>query len=72
MKATVERRHDTELRAVIDRAIEFKRTLGQSAAASFLVEHYVPPPLLQRVLMRAAEPSSDTVARAQGDYSANA
>ena len=62
MEITVERRRDVELSTVIDRAIELKKALGQSAAASFLVEHYVPPPPLQRVLMRAAEPSIDIAA----------
>lgn len=52
MEITIERRHDDALRAVINQAIEFKQTLGPAVAASFLVEHYVPSPLLQRVLMR--------------------
>lgn len=51
MESTAERRSDNELRAIIDQAIEFRKTLGQSVAVSFLVEHHVPPPLLQRVLM---------------------
>jgi hypothetical protein len=51
MEIVPERRHDDESRAVIDQAIEFKKTLGQNVDVSFLVEHYVPPPLLQRVLM---------------------
>ena len=60
MEIAVERRHDDALRAVIDQAIEFKRTLGQRIAVSFLVEHYVPPPLLQRVLMQANPVSAVT------------
>ena len=52
MNLNTERRHDLELRAVIDQAVEFKRSIGTSGAVSFLVEHHVPPPLLQRVLMQ--------------------
>ena len=59
MEITAERRSDTEMRAVIDQALEFKKTLGQSVAVSFLVEHHVPPPLLQRVLMQTVKPSRD-------------
>lgn len=62
MEVTAERRSDTKMRAVIDQAIEFKKTLGQRVAVSFLVEHYVPPPLLQRVLMQTVEPSCDVIA----------
>ena len=51
MESNTERRHDLQMRAVIDQAIEFKRSLGMGGAVSFLVEHHVPPPLLQRVLM---------------------
>ena len=56
MESTVKRRHDDELRAVIDRAIEFKKTLGQCVAVPFLVENYVPSPLLQRAMMDASRP----------------
>ena len=59
MEMVAERRTDGELRAVIDQAIEYKKTLGQNVAVSFLVEHYVPPCLLQRVLMQEAEPAFD-------------
>ena len=61
MEITAERRRDVELRTVIDQAIEFKKTLGQSVAVSFLVEHYVPPPLLQRVLMAPAKPDCQPI-----------
>ncbi len=47
-----DRRKDAELRAVIDQAIEFKKTMGQGVAMSFLAEHYIPSPLLERVLVR--------------------
>ena len=56
MEINTERRHDVQLRAVIDQAIEFKKSMGASGAVSFLVEHHVPPPLLQRVLMQTNEP----------------
>ena len=56
MEITIERRHDDGLRAVIDQAIELKKTSGQSVAVSFLVENYVPPPLLQRVLIQPGTP----------------
>ncbi|MBC7415337.1 MAG: hypothetical protein H7327_10435 [Herminiimonas sp.] len=56
MEGNTERRHDLQLRAIIDQAIEFKNSLGTGGAVSFLVEHHVPPPLLQRVLMSAAAP----------------
>ena len=59
MESTAERRHDDQLRAVIEQAIEFKSTIGQSVAMSFLVEHYVPLPLLQRVLMRTGKLSHE-------------
>ena len=52
MNINTERRHDLELRAVIEQAVEFKRSIGTAGAVSFLVEHHVPPPLLQRVLMQ--------------------
>lgn len=55
MEISTERRHDLQLRAVIDQAIEFKNSIGIVGAVSFLVEHHVPPPLLQRVLMPATE-----------------
>ena len=58
MELNTERRHDIQLRAVIDQAIEFKNSLGIGGAVSFLVEHHVPPPLLQRVLMQPTEPRS--------------
>lgn len=53
MNLNTERRNDLELRAIIDQAVEFKRSIGTAGAVSFLVEHHVPPPLLQRVLMQA-------------------
>ncbi len=56
MEITTERRHDPQLRAVIDQAIEFKKSIGKSSAISFLVEHHVPPPLLERVLMQPMQP----------------
>ena len=67
MEITIERRHDVELRAVINQALELKEILGQSAAVSFLVEQYVSSPLLHQVLMRTAQPSSDVVA-GQANY----
>lgn len=51
MSTTIERRFDTELRAVIDRALAYQETHGRSSAASYLVENYVPAHLFQRVLM---------------------
>ena len=63
MEIVGERRHDAGLRAVIDQAIELKKILGQSVAVSFLVEQYVPSPLLHQVLARTAQPSSDVVAQ---------
>ncbi len=62
MEMVAERRSDGEMRAVIDQAIEYKKTLGQGVAVSFLVEHYVPLSLLQRVLMQDAKPQCDAVA----------
>lgn len=52
METMTERRSDTELRLVIDKAIEYQKTHGQNSAMSFLIENYVPTTLLQRVLMR--------------------
>ena len=62
MEMVAERRSDSEMRAFIDQAIEYKKTLGQCVAVSFLVEHYVPPSLLQRVLMQNAKRQCDAVA----------
>ena len=62
MEIIVDRRHDVELRAVINQALEFKRTLGRGVAVSFLVEHYVPPPLLQRILIEDGGRSSEVIA----------
>ena len=62
MEMVTERRSDSVMRAVIDQAIEYKKTLGQGVAVSFLVEHYVPASLLQRVLMQDAKRQCDAVA----------
>lgn len=53
----LERRSDDAMREVITQALEFKNTLGQSGAVAFLVEHHVPPPVLQRVLMANPPPN---------------
>lgn len=50
-----DRRRDDDTRLLIDQAIQFKQSLGRAAAVSFLVEHHVPPPVLQRVMMEAPD-----------------
>lgn len=54
-----DRRHDDDTRLLIDQAIQFKQTLGRAVAVSFLVEHHVPPPVLQRVMMQAVVPVAE-------------
>ena len=49
MDVTVARRRDDALWAAIDQRGVFSRALGRNFAVSFLVEHYVTTPLLQRV-----------------------
>ena len=58
MESMLERRSDDAMREVITQALEFKNTLGQSSAVAFLVEHHVPPPVLQRVLMANPTPNA--------------
>lgn len=60
MEQIPDRRHDEDMRGVIDQAMEFKRTLGQSFAVSFLVEHHIPPTVLHRVLIQATETGTAT------------
>ena len=62
MGMITERRTDDALRAVMDQAIYFKQTLGRSVAVAFLVEHNIPPPLLQRVLMETPLPADNSPA----------
>ncbi|GAC1412636.1 MAG: hypothetical protein NVSMB6_14510 [Burkholderiaceae bacterium] len=54
MNLMSERRLDDAMRAVVTQAIEFRKTLGQAGAVLFLVEHHVPPPVLQRVLIQTS------------------
>jgi hypothetical protein len=51
MDSQDDRRKDNQTRTLIEEALVFKDTVGRTAAVSFLVEHHVPPPVLQRVLM---------------------
>ncbi len=51
MDNQLDRRLDSETRVLVEKAITFKDTVGRSGAVAFLVEHHVPPPVLQRVLM---------------------
>lgn len=55
MESTNERRHDVELRVTVDQAIEYARTHGQAAAVTYLVENYVPPPLVEHIMRRISD-----------------
>lgn len=50
-----ERRSDGDLRGTVDQAIEYARTHGHAAAATYMVENYVPSPLVERIMRRVAD-----------------
>ena len=52
MESTNDRRYDIELRVTVDQAIKYAKTHGQAAAVTYLVENCVPPPLVERIMLR--------------------
>ncbi len=61
MDTQLDRRLDNETRVLVEKAISFKDTVGRSGAIAFLVEHHVPPPVLQRVLMDESVPNEAAI-----------
>ena len=55
MESTNERRSDFELRVTVDQATEYAKTHGQAAAVTYLVENYVPPPLVERIMRKISD-----------------
>ena len=55
MESTNERRSDVESQVTVDQAIEYAKTHGQAAAVTYLVENYVPPPMVERIMRRISD-----------------
>lgn len=55
MESTYDKRIDVELRMTVDQALEYARTHGQAAAVTYLVENYVPSPLVERIVRRISD-----------------